>query len=576
MEQKYPVYSEETRCQDCYKCIRECPVKAIKVVDGEAELMPDHCILCGHCVAVCPVGAKRVRDDLRRAMHLIQRKRIVILSLAPSFAGEFASIPPVKLIAAIKKLGFHGVSETALGAQEVSAFVKCQIAGAAGGVMLSSACPSAVDLIVKYFPEFTECITGVYSPLLAHCVLLRKMYGDDIGIVFAGPCIAKKKEADVHPELLDLAITFEDLRKWFDMGNIDPVSIEHTGNDVFIPETARNGALYPIEGGMIQTLERDNDTTRYMTLSGVDTIQGGLRTLAHTAGNEHSLFIELLACKNGCIKGPKATSTTPVGSRMAVLDYSATTEQRTLLVQDSIRYEYNDNRICHKRLTQAELQAALEQIGKFTKEEELNCGSCGYGTCRDFAVALIENKAESCMCISYMRKLAQKKANALIKTIPYGVVIVDKHLKIIDSNAHFAALFGSEVEEIGKVIPGLKNADLSKIVPFHQLFTKVILTGEEITQQFVRYEDRVIAVTIFTVEEAKIAGAILRDATMTESKREQIIEKAQEVIRNTSVTAQQIAFLMGKNAAQSEKILTSLIDSFSVKEQTELIDEGRL
>jgi iron only hydrogenase large subunit-like protein len=576
MEQKYPVYSEETRCQDCYKCIRECPVKAIRVVDGEAELMPDHCILCGHCVAVCPVGAKRVRDDLRRAMHLIQRKRIVILSLAPSFAGEFASVPAAKLIAAIKKLGFHGVSETALGAQEVSAFVKGQITGTAGGILLSSACPSAVDLIVKYYPEFTECITGVYSPLLAHCVLLRKMYGDDIGIVFAGPCIAKKKEADVHPELLDLAITFEDLRKWFDMGNIDPASIEFSSTDVFIPETARNGALYPIEGGMLQTLKCDNDTTRYMTLSGVDTIQGALRTLAHTDGNEHKLFIELLACKNGCIKGPKATSTTPVGSRMAILDYSATTDQSRLLVQDGIQYEYSKNRICQMRLTQTELQTALEQIGKFTKEEELNCGSCGYGTCRDFAVALIENKAEACMCISYMRKLAQKKANALIKTIPYGVVIVDKHLKIIESNAHFATLFGSDVEEIEKVIPGLKNADLSKIVPFHQLFTKVILTGEEITQQFVRYEDRVIAVTIFTVEEAKIAGAILRDATMTESKREQIIEKAQEVIRNTSVTAQQIAFLMGKNAAQSEKILTSLIDSFSVKEQTDLIEEGSL
>ncbi len=576
MEQKYPVYSEETRCQDCYKCIRECPVKAIKVVDGEAELMPEHCILCGHCVAVCPVGAKRVRDDLRRAMHLIQRKRIVILSLAPSFAGEFVSIPAEKLIAAIKKLGFHGVSETALGAQEVSAYVKSQIAGATGGIMLSSACPSAVDLITRYYPEFTECITGVYSPLLAHCVMLRKMYGDDIGIVFAGPCIAKKKEADMHPELLDLAITFEDLRKWFDIGNIDPASIENTGNDLFIPETARNGALYPIEGGMIQTLQGGNDTTRYMTLSGVDTIQGALRTLAHTTGNGHTLFIELLACKNGCIKGPKATSTTPVGSRMAVLDYSVNAEPSSLLVQDRIMHEYSDNRISHKRMTQTELQAALEQIGKYTKEEELNCGSCGYGSCRDFAVALIENKAEACMCVSYMRKLAQKKANALIKTIPYGVVIVDKQLKIIESNTHFAALFGNDVEEIEKVIPGLKNADLSKIVPFHQLFTQVILTGEEITQQFVRYENRVIAVTIFTVEEAKIAGAILRDATMTESKREQIIEKAQEVIRNTSVTAQQIAFLMGKNAAQSEKILTSLIDSFSVKEQNDLIDEGGL
>lgn len=565
MEHKNPIYSEETRCRDCYKCIRECPVKAIRVIDGEAEVMAERCILCGHCVAVCPVGAKRVRDDLRRAVHLINRKDKVILSLAPSFAGEFNEIPVANLISGIKRLGFFGVSETALGAQEVSEKIRNTICTSNPELYFSSACPAAVDLILKYFPILAKNITNVFSPLLSHCIMLRKIYGNDIGIVFAGPCIAKKREADENPDLLDLVLTFEDLRKWFENANINLNTIDPSEDARFVPCKSLNGALYPIEGGMIQTIQpKTEEIVRFMTLSGVDTIQEALGTLDTLNIKKNSLFIELLACENGCIRGPKVTSTTPIMSRMDILDYTHDTGfPSNFLVQNSIDYNYDAYSLNRSNPTSEEIVFALERIGKYSKAEELNCGSCGYGTCRDLAAALVENKAEPCMCISYMRQLAQKKANALIRTIPYGVVIVDKDLRIIDSNEHFANLFGQDVEEISKLVPGLKNADLCKIIPFHNLFSKVITTGEDITQQFIKYGDQVIAVTIFTVEQSKIAGAILRDATITESKREQIVEKAQEVIRNTSVTAQQIAFLMGKNAAQSEKILNSLIESFS-------------
>lgn len=563
MEHKNPIYSEETRCRDCYRCIRECPVKAIRVIDGEAEVMAEHCILCGHCVAVCPVGAKRVRDDLRRALHLLNRKKKVILSLAPSFAGEFADVPVENLINGIKKLGFYGVSETALGAQEVSAFVNEKISQGTEGVMLSTACPAAVELIMKYFPQFTPNLTNVYSPLLAHCVLLRQIYGNDTGVVFAGPCIAKKKEADSNPDLLDIVISFEDLRRWFESSKIDLKMLNPEPEDVFIPFKAQNGALYPIEGGMVATLHKpQTKNVRFMTLSGVDNIQEALTTLDINIPGR-GLFVELLACENGCIRGPAVKHTTPVGSRMSVIDYAVDCCTTEPIVHKKIVQVYSKSGISSNATDPEQITAALEKIGKFTQDEELNCDSCGYGTCRGLAAALIENKAEPCMCSSYMRQMAQKKANALIKTIPYGVVIVDKELKIIDSNERFAQLFGRDIEELSKIVPGLKNADLTRILPFHDLFSKVLMTGDDITQQFVKYRDQVIAITIFTVEKARIAGAIIRDATSIESKREQIVEKAQEVIRNTSVTAQQIAFLMGKNAAQSEKILNSLIESFS-------------
>jgi iron only hydrogenase large subunit-like protein len=566
MEQRYPIYSEETRCRDCYKCVRECPVKAIRVVDNEAAVIPENCILCGHCVTVCPVGAKRVRDDLRRVLHLLKRNNRVILSLAPSFAGEFRDIPYQKLIAGIKKLGFYGVSETALGAEEVSAAVSKSISRKPIGMQLSSACPAAVELTVKYFPHLADKISPIFSPLLAHCTMLKRIYGEATGIVFAGPCIAKKKEADEHPHLLDVVISFEDLRKWFDLAGIDINTLEVTPDNSFIPVMAKNGALYPIEGGMIATIKNNPySNTRFMTLSGVQNISKAFESLSDDQ-IEGNLFIELLACENGCIRGPKASNSTPIGSRLAVLDFADNTFPETENKDDIISCEYTALKFAGCTPTSKQISDALESIGKSTPVEELNCGSCGYGTCRELARALVEKKAETCMCSSFMRQLAQKKANALIKTIPYGVVIVDQNMRIIDSNEKFAHLLGPEIIDISKVIPGLTHADFTSIVPFHHLFTHVLTTSEEINQHFVKYLDRVIAITIFIVEKTKIVGAILRDATITEYRREQIVEKAQEVIRNNSLTAQQIAFLMGKNAAQSEKILNSLIESFSFDE----------
>ncbi len=564
MQYLNPIYSEETRCRDCYKCIRECPVKAIKVVNGEAEVIPDSCILCGHCVDACPVGAKRVRDDLRRAIHLIKRKTPCILSLAPSFTGELKNVTPSQLIHAAKKLGFFGVSETALGAQEVSSRIVNDL-NKTSGLMLSSACPAAVELIQKHMPRYSKYISPVLSPLLAHCVMLRKMYGEHAGIVFAGPCIAKKQEADYKQDLLDVAITFEDLQKWFEAEGINISEQVADESDVFIPECSQNGALYPIEGGMISTIKnrvRENDAV-YLTLSGVSNIRSALETLDENL-TDRRIFIELLACENGCVAGPKATNRASINSRLSVLDYASDRPEHCGSdFVELISHSYVPLEKPMAAVTNEQISTALASIGKLHTSDELNCGSCGYVSCRLFAHAIVEKKAEPCMCVSFMRSLAQKKANALLKTIPYGVVIVDRELKIIECNENFASLFGEEIKEINEICPGLINASLKKVLPFHDQFNHVLVTGQEITQHFVKTPAKTFAVTIFTVELNQVVGAIMRDATKTELRREQIIEKAQEVIRNTSSTAQEIAFLMGKNAAQSEKILNSLIQSFS-------------
>lgn len=301
-----PIYTEKRECQDCYKCVRNCPVKAIKVEGGYASVMPELCIICGHCVEVCPNGAKKVRDDLARARQLLATGKDIFISLAPSFASEFPDAQPAQIIAALKGLGFAGVSETALGAQQVSAQAAALLKKSPGRVLISSACPTVVCFLQKHRPGGAELLTGLLSPLLTHCKMLRQQFGTDIGVVFIGPCIAKKIEAEQHPELLDVALTFEDLRRWLEQEKITLNKISATSEDHFIPENSAEGAWFPVDGGMIAGMKTAcavNDGS-LMAFSGLGAIKRALDGIEEMKPGE-GLFLELLACEGGCVNGPR-------------------------------------------------------------------------------------------------------------------------------------------------------------------------------------------------------------------------------------------------------------------------------
>ena len=256
MEKTYPVYTLKNECNDCYKCIRDCHVKAIRIQGGSASVINEKCIACGHCVTICPVGAKKVRNDIDKVKTLLLANQNVYVSLAPSWAGVY-NISKEKMIAVLKKLGFAGVSETALGAQEVSIQTAKMLNRGGAGLYISSACPVIDDYIRLYKPEFANCITPIASPALTHAGLLKDTYGDDTKVVFIGPCIAKKNESDKHPELISVALTFDELNYWIKEEFIDVEHIEVNDDCKFVPENAYEGALYPLEGGMNETIKKE-------------------------------------------------------------------------------------------------------------------------------------------------------------------------------------------------------------------------------------------------------------------------------------------------------------------------------
>ncbi len=567
MNSKQPIFTEKARCQDCYKCVRACPVKAIQVVDDSAAVMPERCVFCGTCVNVCPVGAKKVRDDLGRAKLVLKRKAKVVASLAPSFVAEFPGLEPARLIHALKALGFWAVSETALGAEEVSAACALELEKGGPGAYLSTACPTVVELIRRYHADQIPALTPLLSPLLAHCKLLRREYGEDIGIVFIGPCISKKLEADARPELLDVALTFADLHRWLEDRGIDPASEPFDDADAFVPKEARDGALYPADGGMNKGIayRRNTEDVKFMSFSGIHFLQEAMEGLRNH-DLKQKLFLELLACEGGCVNGPQASKTCGTALKwLQVLDYASEPERPLPEPSLDLAAETSPAPVPEYSHELPEVLQALRRLGKTTPEDELNCGGCGYDSCRHLAQALLEGRAEPNMCVSYMRKLAMNKANALVRCMPAGVVIADENLFIVECNRRFAETLGGDTPEVFDAKPGMSGADLTKVCPeLRGFFAKGLEKEVDDLRKDVRVGDRILRLTVFTVELGCVVGGILQDITEPAVQREQIIQRAQEVIRKNVTTVQQIAFLLGENAAETEIMLDSLSSSFRI------------
>ena len=566
MNHTYPVYTIEAECQDCYKCVRHCPVKAIQVRDGHAAVIPEMCVACGNCVEVCPVKAKQVRNGTGRARRLLAETVPVYVSLAPSWVSEFRGVSAAQLVRALKELGVAGVSETALGAQLVSAEIARELDGGSPGLLLSSACPTSVDFIRKYLPELAGRITPVASPLIAHCRLLRDTFGENIRTIFIGPCIAKKNESDRHPDLLNLALTYPELRQLFREEGIDPARVTPRAEDSFVPEAAEEGARYPIEGGMNDTIafQTRNRKVHYVTLSGLENIDLALSGIRELPKGE-TVFVEMLACHGGCVHGPCAEHDSPgLLERLRVLNYARLPEQpRRRKAKGGIGDDFPAAAFDPPVPGINEIAAALRSIGKNSPEDELNCDGCGYDTCRNFAQALLAGRAEPSMCVSYLKKQAQKKANALLRSISSAVVITDKKLQIIECNRNFAALFGEDTLEAFDACPGLAGADLKRIVPFAGLFASSLQSGHDVRRDSLKVGKRLYNLNIFNIEPREVVGAVIFDVTNTEMRREQIAARAREVIDRNLATVQEIACRLGEQMADTELLLRSIADNYA-------------
>ncbi|MGE5585705.1 MAG: [Fe-Fe] hydrogenase large subunit C-terminal domain-containing protein [Bacillota bacterium] len=599
----------EAKCKDCYKCLRSCPVKAIRMERGNAphelhaRVAEERCIFDGTCVLVCPQKAKRVASDLDRLRSLTMVGGAkVAASLAPSFPSAFPDVDPLVIPAALRLLGFQIVQETAVGAELVSA-EHARLFRETGGPLISSSCPAVVNLIERHYPEAITYLAPVVSPMIAHGRFLKQLV-PDVKVAFIGPCIAKHEERRVPglDDAVDFVLTFDELAGLFKHEAIDLRRVAPGDFDGPMPDLAR---LFPVGGGMLKAsrLSTDMLDCEVVSVSGVDNCREVLRWFIESArraagrrgggeggGGRHDddggdngdaastvsrlpHLVEMLACEGGCIGGPMNPTCEDVYTRRArVLAYA---KSRAGLGQ---RRDSDHNRItlpCHLlqrsyRNLRPEtpvpeedaIRAVLAKTGKCGPEDELNCGACGYDSCRDKAVAVLQGMADPEMCIPYMRERAESMANLFVASAPYGIIVVDVDEVIRDLNAAAERMFRRSRHEV----VGGKLATLMDPSSFRQ-----VLASKTPVQVEVAYPELglVTRQTIFYEPDERLAMGVIAD--ITEEKRQaahlqklrgETLEKAQGVIDKQMEVAQKIAGLLGETTAETKVLLTRLMNVF--------------
>ncbi|MBN2638177.1 MAG: 4Fe-4S binding protein [Bacteroidales bacterium] len=399
------VYTVKNRCRVCYTCVRECPVKAIKIINGQAEVMPERCIACGNCVRVCSQGAKTFNNQINEIRKLLAGDGVVFAAVAPSFPAEFTELDDYQtFVGMLKSLGFSKVFEVAFGADLVAREYKKLKNKPDGKTYISSDCPAVVACIEKHHAHLTSCLTPVVSPMVAMGRVIKKKYGNKNKIVFIGPCIAKKGEASE----LEFVITFSELRSLFE---IEKITAESINSDDFDAPFAGKGSIFPISHGLLSNIEHKVDITDSKVL-----VANGHRDFIDAItefekGNLKGQDLELLCCE-GCIMGPGMSKN---GSRFSrakkVTEY---TEKKLIRLEisqwDQNIKEFSDldltrsfrpNELDLSKPGEEEISCVLLGMGKKELKDQLNCRACGYDTCREHAIAIVNGYAETEMCLPY-------------------------------------------------------------------------------------------------------------------------------------------------------------------------------
>ncbi|MBL1211736.1 MAG: 4Fe-4S binding protein [Ignavibacteriae bacterium] len=556
------IYTNSARCRDCYRCVRECPVHAIKFKDDQANVEIENCILCGTCIKECPQDAKSFRNDLERAERLLKNNDKVAVSIAPAFASFFSPEEIKRIPTLMRKLGFCYVGETAEGAYHTAEATASYFKEETNQSILATACPSFINFIEKYNKEFLPNLAPVVSPMIAHAKILKKRLGSETKNVFVGPCLAKKGEAEREEfsHLIDVVLTFEELQTWIDKEGIDFSKLEES---TFDNEPVKFASLFPLLGGLTKTASMGSDllADKTLSVSGVDEIRESLEFIK---SNKEPILIEPLVCKSGCVNGPGVVCDLDIYSRRKkVIEYSRSIEEVSKIPEPenlNLKTYYSEKKLNYSfEFDENLIEAILEETGKAKIEDQLNCGACGYETCRLNAIAVLSGMAAEEMCIPYMRRKAEQRADKIMESSPNGIIIIDEHLNIIHMNPAFKNLFmcsnslyGKRISELMDPEPfiSIRGGD-KKIIEFTKKHNRYNITCHQILYKL---EDENQYVGVF-VDITKS----LSNSEKFDKLRVKTILQAEELMNHQIEMAQNIAKFLGESTAKGEELVDNLI-----------------
>ncbi len=563
---------KDASCRHCYKCVRNCEVKAISVENEQAHIMKDHCINCGHCLEVCPQNAKTFASDMDRVKGYLRQGMKVIISIAPSYLGVLEYDKPGQVVAALKRLGFYEVRETAEGAALVTKEYARLLEEKQMKNIITTCCPSVNDLIEKYYPLLVSVMAPVVSPMVAHGRLIKSIYGEDVKAVFLGPCIAKKEEAIGDERVrgaIDAILTFEEITGWWEAEGIDIHQCEDQPMGNPSPKVNR---LYPISGGVIQSVLAGTAEEQYYKVH-IDGLKNCMELFSELEKGEiQSCFFEVNVCEGGCIKGPASDKwqQSTVRAKMDIEKQVLHREEAEGIDGASLNLQktFTDRRVLDKQPSEQEMQEVLHAMGKYTREDELNCGACGYATCRAKAAAVFQKKAEIGMCLPYALAQAESMSNIVMDVTPSMIMIVDKDMRIRECNKKAMEMLGVSREEALEryIFEFLDDKDIMEV-----LTTKRQIIHKKVNLDTVKLK---VVETIIYIDSLESVLVTYQDITKEEKAKEQhynlkmeTVEMAQKVIDKQMMVAQEIAGLLGETTAETKVTLSKLRDSILFEEE---------
>ena len=549
---------KKSNCKNCYKCIRHCPVKAIKFSGNQAQVIGNECILCGQCFVACPQNAREIVHETEKVKVLLQSGFPVIVSLAPSFVANYDGVGIEAMREALKKLGFTDVEETALGATMVKNEYERMLREEHRDIVITSCCHSINLLIQKYFPRCLEYLADVLSPMQAHCQNIKKRI-PNAKTVFIGPCLSKKDEAEHYSGIVDAVLTFEELTNWLKEENIELKQ----EMDVTPESRAR---FFPTTGGVLRTMAKNVPEVKYIAIDGVEKCMNALRDIE--SGKVHRCFIEMSACEGSCINGPimNKANHMPLMDYIAVANYAGEKDfvvEQPAPVTLKKQFEYIEHKLSMP--VEADIKSVLRQMGKNTPAQELNCGSCGYNTCREKAIAVCQGKAEISMCLPYLKDKAESFSDTMVRNTPNGLIVLNENMEVQQINEAARRIlnirYASDV--LGEQVTRIMDSGA---------FLSVYTTGKPIQNQRVYYAEyqRYVEQTVVHDKDSHLLIGILRDITDEEIQKEkkekisrQTMEVADKVVEKQMRIVQEIASLLGETAAETKIALAKLKESIA-------------
>ena len=547
---------KKSNCKNCYKCIRHCPVKSIRFSGNQAHIIPDECVLCGQCFVVCPQNAKEIRSEVEKVKVLLQSGDPVYASIAPSFIANYDGIGINSIRDTLKKLGFADAEETALGATQVKTEYERILREENRDILISSCCHSVNLLIQKHFPKELPYLADVVSPMQAHCKDIKRRV-PNAKCVFIGPCVAKKDEADYSDGIVDAVLTYEELAGW--LKELD-IKIEDAHDEA----ENSHARLFPTTGGILKTMVQNIGGYAYVAIDGVENCIKTLRDIED--GKLHHCFIEMSACAGSCIDGPvlKKNHHSPVKGYLDVVNYAG--EKDFDIAQPDVfemKHSFEVLELSAEMPTEAEITETLRQMGKFEPSQELNCGSCGYNTCREKAIAIYQGKAEISMCLPYLKDKAESFSDAIAKNTPNGLIVLNEKLEVQQINAA-----AQRIMNIRSASDVLGDGVVRILDP--RVFLEVLNTGRGVYNKrtYLAEYKRYVEQTVVYDRESRMLICIMTDVTDEEYEREkkerirqQTVEVADKVVDKQMRIVQEIASLLGETAAETKIALSKLKES---------------